>query len=317
VLESTGVAGQRSLVGAPLPGLRSDAKSQARQAPLRESMPNRIATGLLLALIALGATRAAGIAQTATGPASVPTSSDPTRPGRNPAQPIDEAYTRKIREYTTEPFFLSPLVDYLPASPAVPTPAAVLGNIAGSPDRLPYSTEVHDYMRRLAQASPRVRVFSIGQSEEGREMIAVAIASEALLAGLEQNRSNLEKLADPRLIQLNDEEAVRLARETAPVYYITGAIHSTEAGAPTALMELAYRLAVDESAYIQYIRDHLITLITPVVEPDGRDRMVDIARWKQARPDSTAPSLQYWGHYVAHDNNRDAMGVSLRSRSTC
>src|SRR5215218_7159 len=60
-----------------------------------------------------------------------------TKPGRAPDQPIDEAYTAKIREYTTEPFFLSPLVDYLPASTSVPTPKAVLGDIAGSPTKLP------------------------------------------------------------------------------------------------------------------------------------------------------------------------------------
>ncbi len=59
-------------------------------------------------------------------------STDPARPGRAADQPIDTAYTRKIREYTTEPFFLSPLVDYLPASATVPTPKAVLGDIAGA-----------------------------------------------------------------------------------------------------------------------------------------------------------------------------------------
>jgi hypothetical protein len=63
-------------------------------------------------------------------------------PVRDPAQPIDEEYTRKIREYTTEPFFLSPLVDYLPASGKVPTPKAVLGDIAGAPGMLPYSADV-------------------------------------------------------------------------------------------------------------------------------------------------------------------------------
>ena len=78
------------------------------------------------------------------------------RPGRDPAQPIDEEYTRKIREYTTEPFFLSPLVDYLPASKTVPTPKAVLGDIAGAPGKLPYSKEVYEYMRLLAKSSPRV-----------------------------------------------------------------------------------------------------------------------------------------------------------------
>ena len=38
------------------------------------------------------------------------------KPGRDPKQAIDEEYTKKIKEYTTEPMFLSPLVDYLPAS---------------------------------------------------------------------------------------------------------------------------------------------------------------------------------------------------------
>ncbi len=233
------------------------------------------------------------------------------RPGRDPNQPIDEAYTRKIHEYTTEPFFLSPLVDYLPASKTVPTPAAVLGDIAGAPTKLPYSSEVYEYMRALEKASPRVKVYSIGRTEEGREMIAVAVASESLLTNLDANRAALAKLADPRTIDMNDAEASRIAAGATPIYYITGTIHSPETGAPTALMELAYRLAVDESPYIRNIRDHLITLITPVVEVDGRDRQVDIFRWHMANPGKTYPRLVYWGHYVAHDNNRDAMGLTL------
>ena len=76
-------------------------------------------------------------------------------------------------------------------------------------------------------------------------------------------------------------------------------------------MELAYRLAVDESPYIRYIRDHVVTLITPVVEVDGRDRQVDVYNWHLAHPGENWPPLVYWGHYVAHDNNRDAMGLTL------
>ncbi|HKR09946.1 MAG TPA: M14 family zinc carboxypeptidase [Gemmatimonadaceae bacterium] len=235
-----------------------------------------------------------------------------TRPGRDPNQPIDEEYTRKIKEYTTEPFFLSPLVDYLPASSTVPTPKVVLGDIAGARNNLPYSKDVYVYMRLLAKATPRVRVYSIGTTEEGREMIAVAVASDSLMANLDRNKANLAKLADPRSINMDDAEAARIVSETTPVYYITGTIHSPESGAPTALMELAYRLAVDESPYVKYIRDHLITLITPVVEVDGRDRQVDLFRWHMAHPNETAPPLLYWGHYVAHDNNRDAMGLTLK-----
>src|SRR5258705_11906274 len=132
------------------------------------------------------------------------------KPGRNPNQPIDEEYTRKIREYTTEPFFNSPLTDYLPASPNVPTPKAVLGDVAGSPAKLPYAEKVYRYMRMLEHATPRVKVFSIGTSEEGREMIAVAVASETLLAKLDENRARLAKLADPRTINMDEAEADRL-----------------------------------------------------------------------------------------------------------
>lgn len=250
-------------------------------------------------------------------PAGAQTDSSPgLRPGRDPRQPIDEEYTRRIREYTTEPFFLSPLVDYLPASPTVPTPRAVLGDIAGARDNLPYSREVYAYMRLLEKSSPRVKVFSIGTTEEGREMIAVAVASDSLIAHLGENAAQLAKLADPRTLALNDAEAARIAAVATPVYYITGTIHSTESGAPTALMELAYRLAVDESPYVKNIRDHLVTLITPIVEVDGRDRMVDLFRWHMAHPTATYPPLLYWGHYVAHDNNRDAMALTLKlSRS--
>ena len=231
---------------------------------------------------------------------------------RDTAQQIDDEYTKKIAEYTTEKFFNSPLTDYLPASPSVPTPKAVLGDVAGAPGKLPYAEDVYKYMRLLEKASPRVKVFSIGTTEEGREMIAVAVASEALLAKLEENRARLNKLADPRMINMDEAEADRLVDQTFPIYYITGTIHSPETGSPTALMELAYRLAVDESPYIKSIRDGMVTLITPVVEVDGRNRMVDVYNWHLAHPGQNWPPLIYWGHYVAHDNNRDAMGLSLK-----
>jgi hypothetical protein len=202
------------------------------------------------------------------------------------------------------------LTDYLPASPDVPTPRAVLGDVAGAPGKLPYAENVYRYMRMLERASPRVKVFSIGVTEEGREMIAVAVASEQLINKIEENRARLAKLADPRTINMDEAEAERLVAASFPVYYITGTIHSNETGSPTALMELAYRLTVDNSPYVKFIRDNMLTLITPVVEVDGRNRAVDVYNWHLAHPNENWPSLIYWGKYVAHDNNRDAIGLS-------
>ena len=126
---------------------------------------------------------------------------------RDPHQTIDQQYTKKIHDYTTEPSFLSPLIDYLPASTTVPTPEKVLGDVSGAPDMLPYAEDVYKYFRLLAASSPRVQVFTIGHTEEGREMIAVAVADENLLKGAKENEERLGKLADPRTIGLDDAKA--------------------------------------------------------------------------------------------------------------
>jgi hypothetical protein len=264
-----------------------------------------------VAITAVATMDQAAIAQRASERATQDLAS--AKPGRDPRQAIDEEYTKRILQDTTEKFFLSPLVDYLPASKTVPTPKAVLGDIAGATGNLPYSKQVYEYMRLLAKAAPaRVKVFSIGTTEEGREMIAVAVGSEQIISRIDENKARLAKLADPRTINMDDGEAARLVPETVPVYYITGTIHSPEAGAPTALMEMAYRLVVDDSAYIRNIRDNVLTLITPIVEVDGRDRMVDLYNWSKKNPQRQVPPLLYWGKYVAHDNNRDAMAVTLK-----
>jgi len=77
------------------------------------------------------------------------------------------------------------------------------------------------------------------------------------------------------------------------------------------LMELAYRLAVEESPFIQAIRKNVIVLITPVLEVDGHDMMVDTYNYRKANPGKNSPNLVFWGKYVAHDNNRDGLGMAL------
>jgi len=72
-----------------------------------------------------------------------------------------------------------------------------------------------------------------------------------------------------------------------------------------------YRLAVEESPFIQSIRKNSIVLVTPVVETDGRDRMVDVYNYRQAHKGEMSLPLVWWGHYVSHDNNRDGMQQAL------
>jgi hypothetical protein len=226
------------------------------------------------------------------------------------AQPVDAEYTKAIREYTTDPMFLTELVDHLPASPSVPSPQKFLGYVVGTPDRLTYAKDVHRYFRELAQASPRVRVWTMGTTEEGREQILVGISDVENLGRLDRLKQITARLGDPR--GLAPADADQLVAEGRPIYWATGAMHSPETGSPEMLMELGYRLAVEETPFIQDIRRNTIVLFTPVLEVDGRERMVDVYRYRKDNPSRTPPSLLYWGKYVAHDNNRDGLGLALK-----
>ena len=225
-------------------------------------------------------------------------------------QKIDEEYTAKIREFSTDKHFLPKWMDNLPYSEDVPTPLDILGHIAGARDILTYTKDINRYMQALAEASPRVKLFPAGTSEEGRERIFVVIGDESTIQNLDRYKEINAKLADPRTI--SESEAQNLIKEAKPMYWATGAMHSGETGSPEMLMELAYRLAVDDSPFIKTIRDNAIVMITPVLEVDGREKMVDVSMAKHKDPEANFSSrLLYWGKYVAHDNNRDNLGLSL------
>ena len=226
-----------------------------------------------------------------------------------PAQQAgDEAYAEKIAEYTTDSRFVNEMVDHLPYSEGIPSPLDHFGTIIGAPGILHSTHEIYDYLGALAQASPRVMIRDIGKTEENRDMIEVIVSSEQNLENLERNRHDLNRLADPR--SLSESEVRELISRAKPIYYSTGGLHSGETGPPEMLMELAYRLAVEESPLIASIRDNTIFIFCPVAEPDGRDRQVDAYRYREANR-GQYPNLIYWGKYVAHDNNRDALGMAL------
>ncbi len=230
------------------------------------------------------------------------------------AQPNDAEYTAKIRELTpTDPKwkFTTELVDHLPASSTVPSPLKVLGYVPGTIGKLSRTEDLNRYFRAVAAASPRVKVFSLGLSEEGREMIVAAVADSATIANLDSYRAMAAKLADPRTA--TDDERARLIHEAKPLYWLTGTIHAPETGSPEMLMELLYRLAVEETPYIQQIRGNVITLITPATEVDGRNRIVDlIEEEKQLKLGRGGIPTVYWGKYIAHDNNRDGLMMSIK-----
>ncbi|MBI3982109.1 MAG: hypothetical protein HY337_04310, partial [Gemmatimonadetes bacterium] len=225
-------------------------------------------------------------------------------------QAIDQEYTDKIKEYLRDPRITTELVDHLPASSTVPTPLKFHGRIIGTPGELTYARDIQRYFEALDQASPRVKTWTIGKSEEGRDMIVLAVSDEATIADLDRYKGITAALTDPR--KTPDDEARRLIGSGKMFYWITSGMHSPETGGPEMLQELAYRLAVEDTPFIQAIRENVVTLITPVIEVDGREKQVDTYYFNKKLPrGETRLPLMYWGKYVAHDNNRDNIGQFL------
>src|SRR5262245_49997972 len=230
----------------------------------------------------------------------------PKAPG--PGDSVDSEFAALVKEWTTKPEFISPLVDHLPVKTGVPTPKDILGHYIGEPKKLTYTADQQRFFRELEKALPgRVRTVSAGKSEEGRDILIAFVTSEANLKNLEQNRRNLKRLADPR--GLSESEASALIATTKPHYHFSAGLHSSETSPGEMVMELAYRLAVSEEPYIQEIRDNVIVSIAPTADLDGRDRYVDwyyaykINELPDGGPNYGGPP--YWGKYVFHDNNRD------------
>jgi hypothetical protein len=221
-------------------------------------------------------------------------------------QAMDEEYARLVKEWTTAPEFMSPLVDHLPKVAGVPTPKDVLGYHIGTPKKLTKTAEIGKFYRALAAASKRVKLLPAGTTDEGRECLVVAIADEDTIQNLDKYKDYLARLADPR--GLSADQAKQIIAQAKPIYMFTGGLHSAETGPPEMLMELAYRLAVEDSPLYDSIRKNVIVMVNAASEPDGRDRYVDwYYKYKlsEEAENDRNPGPPYWGKYIFHDNNRD------------
>jgi hypothetical protein len=222
------------------------------------------------------------------------------------AQNDDPEFARLVKEWTTRPDFISPLVDHLPKASGVPSPKEVVGHHIGEPRKLTYYADILRYYRALAAATPRVKVMSIGKSNEGRDLVVVFVGADESIRNLETYRGYLAQLADPR--RITPAQATEVIAKAKPIYHLSGGLHSGEVGPSEMLMELTYRIATEDSPIVKAIRDNVIVSITPVADPDGRDRNVD---WyykygiSETEGRTTGAGVPYWGKYVFHDDNRD------------
>lgn len=182
------------------------------------------------------------------------------------------------------------------------TPEAIFGFRPGDDYKLASYAQMEDYYRQLAAASDRVHLREIGRSVLDRPLFLLTISSPENLANLDRYRDISEKLARA---SVDPETAEALAGEGKAVVWIDGGLHATELAHGQMTSLLAHRVATEESAEMRSIRDNVIFLLMPVMNPDGLEI---VRKWYESQLDTpfeqTAPP-EIYHHYVGHDNNRD------------
>ena len=188
---------------------------------------------------------------------------------------------------------------------------------SAQPKTLTYYADALKYYRALEKAAPRkVKIETIGKSDEGRELVVVWISSEDNIRNLATNRANLAKIADPR--GMSEAQVNALINSTKPHYHLMGGLHSGEVGSVgnadgTGLSTGGRDVAADQPDPRQRVRvDHAAGRSRwprsqrRLVLSRARHRRPAVCRQPRRRDAAVAVAgVPYWGKYVYHDNNRD------------
>lgn len=199
---------------------------------------------------------------------------------------------------------LAPLAAQTP-----PTPSSVLGFEPGADFELATYEQSVDYFRRLDAASERVEMRLVGKTSFGRDWYVVLVSSAENLARVDRYREIARRLADPR--GLDDAQALELAREGKAVVDISGGLHASEVAGAQHMIALGYELATSEEPRIQAIRDNVVAVLWPSLNPDGQTLIADWYLGNVGTPYEVSAMPWLYQKYVGHDNNRDAYMLNM------
>ncbi len=185
----------------------------------------------------------------------------------------------------------------------VPAPKDIFGFTPGTDYKLADYGMITDYFRALAASSDRVVLEEIGVSSLGKPMFLALISSPDNLSRRARFKSISQQLA--QVNDLDESGARALAREGRAIVWVDGGLHATEVAHGQFTPEFAYWLATDEGDEARRVRDNVIVLLMPNMNPDGLDI---VAHWYARNVGTefeTSPVPELYHHYIGHDNNRD------------
>ena len=194
--------------------------------------------------------------------------------------------------------------------PDIPALEKVTGR--GWGEKITSHAECEAYLQALAAASPRARLFSYGETWEGRKLYYLVIADENRMAHLEEIKASLRELAHP--LSLSEARNAELTAGLPVVTWIACTIHGNEPSGADAGLWLAYHLlASREDSLVERIFRESIVVVDPLQNPDGHDRFVyynrhNSGRWPSPDPQAAERQESWPGGRTNHylfDMNRD------------
>lgn len=186
---------------------------------------------------------------------------------------------------------------------SVEPPEKVFGFKMGSDGKLIDWKQVSDYFITLGKASDRVMVEELGKTTLGKPFLLAVISSAKNIKNLERYRAIQQRLANP--YDLTADKAKSLVDEGKVVVLVSLNIHSTEIGSSQESVELAYEMATHTDKKTEKIRDNVILLLIPSLNPDGLQMVVEWYRKHVGTPYEGCRMPWLYHHYAGHDNNRD------------
>ncbi len=184
----------------------------------------------------------------------------------------------------------------------IPKPAETFGFEPGADYKMASYTQMLAYYDKLDASTDRVKMIEIGKSVRGRSMKLIFISSEENMKSLDKWKDISAKLARATI---TPEEAQQLAKEGKAIVWFDGGMHASEKAHAQMTPELLYRIAAEESDEMRNIRNNVITLVVPVINPDGLDIVGSWYRKYVGTMFETSDPPILYQEYVGHDNNRD------------
>jgi hypothetical protein len=185
----------------------------------------------------------------------------------------------------------------------ITTPKEALGFNLGDDYMVANYTQLETYWKKLATESPRMKLESIGKTEEGRDQYMAIISSPENIKSLAKYKEIARKLALAEGV--TEQEAHALAKEGKAIVWIDGGLHASETVGSQQLMEWVYQMVSRNDEETQRFLNDVI-LLNVQANPDGQEL---VANWYMREKDPQKRSMnglpRLYAKYVGHDDNRD------------